>query len=162
VKGGVSPDDMRPAPSAPDLIQMFADPDRTSCQGSPPARRLNLEDLCSRQNGVIQTHHSLLLQSNRDYWKSSRVSQYVPRSPDTQQLFNSFRRHHMRADFTMSDNSGGNPPGKHCLSAGFTRLGRVKTNLLQCRRVGRKLLGTGRKAIEGQNKRQNIGILLPV
>ena len=40
---------------------MFADRDRTSGQGSPPARRLDLKNRSSHYDRVIPAHHSLLL-----------------------------------------------------------------------------------------------------
>src|SRR6266403_404235 len=57
----VAAHDMRRVPNTPGLIQMFADGDRTSGQASPPARRLDLENLSSPYHCVIPAHHSLLL-----------------------------------------------------------------------------------------------------
>src|ERR1700674_100167 len=49
-------------PNTPQLIQMFAYSDRTSRQGPPPARRLDLENFSSHHDRIIPVHHSLLLQ----------------------------------------------------------------------------------------------------
>src|SRR6267378_2795669 len=57
----VTAHDMRPVPNTPGFIQMFADRDRTSRQGSPPARRLDLEDFSSHHDRIIPVHHALLL-----------------------------------------------------------------------------------------------------
>src|SRR5579863_9516226 len=46
----VTAHDMRPVPNTPGFIQMFADRDRTSRQGSPPARRLDLKHFSSHHN----------------------------------------------------------------------------------------------------------------